>query len=175
MNGEIPHYLKEGYLTLEELKRATGGLPSDERLRGKPVAIPECPQEIPCTPCKEVCPVDAVIMPTPNDIPKVDYDKCIGCSLCVQICPGLAFFMVQYKGDRARVTMPHELLPVPKRGEEVILLNRLGEEVGRGKVTMVIQKEKSLGDTAVVTVEMPLELVWDVRAVRVPSGGDKDE
>ncbi len=159
-------YLSRGYLTLEELKKITP-LPSEERLRKKPVAIPECPQRIPCTPCKEICPTDAIKMDNPNDIPVVDYDKCIGCSLCVQICPGLAFFMVHYRGDKARVTMPHELLPLPKRGEEVILLNRKGEEVGKGKVVLVIPREKSVGDTPVITVEMPLELAWEVRAIGV--------
>ncbi len=173
MSNEIPHFLKEGYLTVDELFEMTPK-PSEERLRARPVAIPECPQEIPCTPCKEVCPVNAISMPTPNDRPVVNYDKCIGCSLCVQVCPGLAFFMVQYVGDRARITMPYELLPVPKRGDKVILLNRVGEPVGRGKVTLVIPREKSMGDTAVVTVEVPMELAWDVRSIKVPGDGDDD-
>ncbi len=160
-------YLERGYLTLEELKEYVN-LPDEERLRGKhPVAVPECPQRIPCTPCKEVCPVDAIKMDNPNDIPVVNYEKCIGCSLCVQICPGLAFFMIQYRGDKARVTMPHELLPVPKRGDDVILLNRKGEEIGEGKVVLVIPREKSVGDTPVLTVEMPLELAWEARAIKV--------
>ncbi|MCD6276379.1 MAG: 4Fe-4S binding protein [Thermoplasmata archaeon] len=159
-------YLERGYLTPEELKEIIE-LPSEERLRGKPVAVPECPQRIPCTPCKEICPTDAIKMDNPNDIPVVDYDKCIGCSLCVQICPGLAFFMVQYRGDKARVTMPHELLPLPKRGEEVILLNRKGEEIGKGKVILIIPRDKSVGDTPVVTVEVPLELAWEARAIKV--------
>ena len=164
--SEIPEYLKRGYITPEELFSIIPK-PSEERLRKRPVAIPECPQEIPCAPCREVCPVNAIDMPTPNDLPRVNYDKCIGCSLCVQICPGLAFFMVHYVGDKARITMPHELLPVPKRGDEVILLNRVGKPVGRGKVVLVIPREKSMGDTAVVTVEVPIDLAWEVRAIRV--------
>ncbi len=174
MAAEIPRYLREGYITPEELEKYLGKLPSDERLRKRPVAIPECPQQIPCTPCKEICPVDAVSMPTPNDLPVVDYDKCVGCSLCVQICPGLAFFMMHYVGEKARITLPHELLPLPKKGEEVILLNRVGEEVGRGRVILVIPREKSKGDTPILTVEVPIELAWDVRAVRIPEG-DGDE
>lgn len=164
--SEIPEYLRSGYIDVEELKRVIE-LPSEERLRKKPVAIPECPQEIPCAPCREICPTGAVIMENVNDIPVVNYDKCIGCSLCVQICPGLAFFMVYYKGDKARVTMPHELLPMPSVGEEVLLLNRVGEEVGKGKVITVVPREKSRGDTPIITVEMPIELAWDVRAVKV--------
>ncbi|CAD5244971.1 4Fe-4S dicluster domain-containing protein [Thermococcus camini] len=164
--SEIPSYLRNGYITPEELEKFIP-LPSEERLRKRPVAIPECPQEIPCAPCREICPTGAISMPTPNDLPIVDYDKCIGCSLCVQICPGLAFFMVHYVGDRARITMPHELLPVPKKGEEVVLLNHIGEPVGRGKVLTVVPREKSKGDTPIIIVEVPVELAWDVRAVRV--------
>ncbi|ACJ16754.1 proline dehydrogenase, gamma subunit [Thermococcus onnurineus NA1] len=164
--SEIPEYLRTGYITPEELQKFIP-LPSEERLRKRPVAIPECPQEIPCAPCREICPTGAISMPTPNDLPIVDYDKCIGCSLCVQICPGLAFFMMHYVGDKARITMPHELLPVPERGEEVVLLNRVGEPVGKGKVLTVVPRERSKGDTPIITVEVPIELAWEVRAVKV--------
>jgi len=164
--SEIPAYLRNGYITPEELFSIIPK-PSEERLRKRPVAIPECPQEIPCAPCREICPTGAISMPTPNDLPTVDYEKCIGCSLCVQICPGLAFFMVHYVEDKARITMPHELLPVPKKGEEVVLLNRIGEPVGRGKVLTVVPREKSKGDTPIIIVEVPVELAWEVRAVKV--------
>lgn len=167
--SEIPAYLRNGYITPEELFKIIPK-PSEERLRAKPVAVPECPQEIPCAPCREICPSGAISMPTPNDLPMVDYEKCIGCSLCVQICPGLAFFMVHYVGDRARITMPYELLPVPEKGEEVVLLNRVGEPVGRGKVITVVPREKSKGDTPIITVEVPIELAWEVRAVKVERG-----
>ncbi len=160
-------YLSRGYITLEELKQSSK-FPSEERLRHKrPVAVVECPQEIPCTPCLDVCPTGAVKMPTIIAIPEVDYDACNGCTLCVQLCPGLACFTIQYVDDKARVTLPHELLPTPKPKEEVILLNRAGEEVGKGKAIKVIPREKSKGDTSIVTVEMPLELAWEVRAIRV--------
>ncbi|WP_457751171.1 4Fe-4S dicluster domain-containing protein [Thermococcus sp.] len=167
--SEIPAYLRNGYITPEELEKFIP-LPSEERLRKRPVAVPECPQEIPCAPCREICPTGAISMPTPNDLPIVDYDRCIGCSLCVQVCPGLAFFMVHYVGDKARITMPHELLPVPEKGEEVVLLNRVGESVGKGKVLTVVSREKSKGDTPIIIVEVPIELAWEVRAVKVVRG-----
>ncbi len=164
--SEIPAYLRKGYISAGELFEIIPK-PGEERLRQRPVAVPECPQEIPCAPCREICPTGAVIMPTPNDIPIVDYEKCIGCSLCVQICPGLAFFMVHYVGDKARITMPHELLPLPEKGKEVLLLNRVGEPVGKGKVLTVVPREKTKGDTPIIIVEVPIELAWDVRAVKV--------
>lgn len=49
--SEIPEYLKKGYITPEELFKIIPK-PSDERLRARPVAVPECPQEIPCAPCR---------------------------------------------------------------------------------------------------------------------------
>ncbi|CAB49235.1 4Fe-4S dicluster domain-containing protein [Pyrococcus abyssi] len=164
--SEIPNYLRKGYITPDELFSIIPK-PSEERLRQRPVAVPECPQRIPCTPCKEICPTGAIKMENPNDIPIVDYEKCIGCSLCVQVCPGLAFFMIQYIGDKARITLPHELLPLPRRGEEVVLLNRIGEEVGKGRVIAVVPRERTKGDTPIVTVEVPIELAWDVRAIKV--------
>ncbi|WP_456366592.1 4Fe-4S binding protein [Thermococcus sp.] len=163
---EIPAYLRRGYITPGELFSIIPK-PSEERLRQRPVAVPECPQEIPCTPCREVCPTNAISMPTPNDIPLVDYERCIGCSLCVQVCPGLAFFMIQYVGDRARITMPHELLPLPERGEKVVPLNRVGEPVGKGRIVTVVPRENTKGDTPIITVEVPIELAWDVRVVKV--------
>ncbi|WP_297488385.1 4Fe-4S binding protein [Thermococcus sp.] len=163
---EVPPYLRRGYIIPDELFSIIPK-PSEERLRQRPVAVPECPQEIPCAPCREVCPTKAIRMPTPNDIPVVDYERCIGCSLCVQVCPGLAFFMIQYVGDKARITMPYELLPLPERGEEVLLLNRVGQPVGRGRIIAVVPREKTKGDTPIITVEVPIELAWEVRAVRV--------
>ena len=75
--------------------------------------------------------------------------------------------MVHYVGDKARITLPHEILPVPKVGEEVILLNRIGKEVGKGRVVTLVPREKSRGDTPIITVEVPIELAWEVRAVKV--------
>ncbi|MCD6111567.1 MAG: 4Fe-4S binding protein [Thermoplasmata archaeon] len=159
-------WMSRGYITLEELD-GVHPLPGRERLMEGPVAIPECPQEIPCTPCREICPTGAITMERVNDPPRVDYSKCIGCSLCVQICPGLAFFMVHLKDGKARVTMPYEYLPLPRRGERVRLLDRKGEVVGEGVVVMVMTRERSRGDTAVLTVEMAEELAMVVRAVEV--------
>ncbi|MCD6222531.1 MAG: 4Fe-4S binding protein, partial [Thermoplasmata archaeon] len=69
---------EEGIVEVDMLR-----LPNEEQLR-KGVAITECLQPIPCNPCKEVCPTNAIKMDDINDPPLIDYDKCIGCSLCVE-------------------------------------------------------------------------------------------
>lgn len=161
MSTHLPEYKKTGVITLEELKQM-GLIPPEERLRKGPVAIAECPEEIPCNICVDACPYKAISMETINAIPRIDWDKCTGCSICVSKCPGLAIFVVDLsKQDKAYVTLPHEFLPIPKKGDEVILLSRYGERVGKGKVVKVWEYNR----TWVVTVEVPKELAMEVRAI----------
>ncbi len=160
---EIPSFRRTGVISVEEL-RSLGLLPPEERLRKGPVAILECPEQIPCNICVDACPSGAIRMDKITDIPRVDWDKCVGCGTCVAMCPGLAAFVVDLsKPDRAYVTVPHEFLPVPREGEEVWLLSRDGRRVGRGRVVKVWERNR----TWVVTVEVPRELAMEVRAVWV--------
>ncbi|MEA2055800.1 MAG: 4Fe-4S binding protein, partial [Candidatus Thermoplasmatota archaeon] len=72
-------YERTGLLSVKDLK-----LPSEEQLE-KGVAIIECIQKIPCNPCVESCPVNAITMKNINDLPIIDYDKCVGCGKCVGV------------------------------------------------------------------------------------------
>ena len=154
-------FRETGVLSAQEL---AGRLPSEARLRRGPCAVIECVEEIPCNPCEEACPVGAITIgeeiTTP---PKLDFERCTGCGTCLGVCPGLAIFLVDLSGGTAKVTLPHELLPVPEPGEEVELLSRAGEPLGRGTV----MKTRRAGTTSIVTVELPAEeLLWEVRAIR---------
>ncbi len=163
MVSSVPRYRVEGVITVEELKEL-GLLPPEERLRKGPVAILECPEMIPCNICVSACPTGAIRMDRIVDIPRVDWDKCIGCATCVAICPGLAAFVVDLsKPSKAYVTLPHEFLPRPKEGDVVKLLGRDGRELGKGRVVKVREYNKTL----VVTVEVPPELAMEVRAIWV--------
>ncbi len=163
MSGSSPSYRKTGIITVDEL-RNLGLLPPEERLRKGPVAILECPELIPCNICVVACPSGAIRMDRIIDLPKVDWDKCTGCGMCVAICPGLAAFVVDLsKPDKAYVTVPHEFLPAPKVGDEVWLLGRDGRRLGKGKVVRAWEKNR----TWVVTVEVPRELAMEVRAIWV--------
>ncbi len=154
---ESKDWKKTGYLGPEDLE-----LPSEDRMREKPVAVVECPQEIPCDPCKVHCPVDAVKMEDLNDTPRVDFDQCTGCSICVQKCPGLAVFMVQIINDEAKITLPYEF-ELPDEEEIVDALNRKGEKVCEGEVVNIISKEETVGDTALVTLKIPRNYIENVR------------
>jgi Fe-S-cluster-containing hydrogenase component 2 len=153
----MQEYEKTGILSLKNLK-----LPTKKQLE-KGVAILECIQEIPCDPCVESCPVKAISMKDINAPPVNDYEKCIGCTKCVGVCPGLAIFVVKIKDDKAFVTLQYEFLPIPKVGDKVQALNRKGEKVGIGIVRRIVRQ----GKTIVVTVEIEKDLLMDVRNIRV--------
>ena len=152
----MPDYERTGVLTEDDLDT-----PTKEQLR-RGVAIIECIQEIPCNPCVDVCPTQAVSMQDINAPPHVDYDACIGCAQCVAICPGLACFVVKLEDDHALVTLPYEMLPLPEEGDIVAALNRSGEKIGEA----VVQKVKT-GDTPIITIEVKPELAMQVRAIEV--------
>jgi Fe-S-cluster-containing hydrogenase component 2 len=154
---------KSGYLTEADLK-GHPGIPSAERRRKGPVAVIECPEEIPCNPCESSCKVDAIEVGSDIiDLPKLYEDKCIGCLTCVAVCPGQAIFVVDESlpDNRAAVTMPYEYLPLPQKGETVTALDRAGNALGDAVVTAVRQSKKN-DQTVVVTIEVPRE--WSMRA-----------
>ena len=128
---------KTGVPTQEDLKRI---FPPKARLARGPVTIIECFQRIPCNPCYAACRSGAIQeFKDINNLPKIDFEKCNGCGLCISRCPGLAIFVVDetYSEKEALIKLPFEFLPLPEEGEEVDALNREGEVVGKAKVVRV--------------------------------------
>ncbi len=143
--------------------------PPRARLKKGPVVVVECVEEIPCDPCADACPRGAIsVVGGLTAIPKVDFERCNGCGLCVARCPGLAIFVVNwaYSEKEATVTLPYELLPRPEVGEKVIGLDRSGKRVCTARVIKVLNKEVQDRCT-VVTVSVPKVLWNDVRAIMV--------
>jgi Fe-S-cluster-containing hydrogenase component 2 len=150
-------YEKTGILSVKDLQT-----PSEKQLE-KGVAILECVQEIPCNPCVDSCPVHAISMKDINAPPVNDFEKCIGCTKCVAVCPGLAIFVVKVKDKKAWVTLPYELLPVPQVGDSVNALDRTGTVRSKAIVKKVIKK----GKTMVITIEVDSSLAMDIRNIKV--------
>ncbi len=154
----MKNYEKTGVISPKDIP-----LPSKERMEKGKVAIIECVQEIPCDPCVEACPTGAISMEKITDLPKIDFNKCTGCSKCIAVCPGLAIFIIDVGKNKATITLPYEFLPVPKVGEIVAALDREGKEVGKAKVLRVNEKDK----TRVITIEVEKGLEMMVRNIRV--------
>jgi len=159
VKGDLPikQFEETGVLALKDLD-----LPSDYQLK-KGVAIIECIQEIPCNPCVDICPVNAISMKDINALPKVDFDKCTGCRRCVGICPGLAIFVVKIKDNKALITLPYEFLPIPKFGDIATALDREGKARGKAKVVRLNES----GKTTVITIETEKILAMEVRNIKV--------
>lgn len=150
-------YEKTGVLSLKDLR-----LPDKKQLE-KGVAVIECVQRIPCNPCVDACPFNAISMKDINDLPVVDFDKCIGCGRCIGVCPGLAIFVVKYIGDKALISIPYEFLPVPSVDDKVKALDREGKFVD----TVVVKKVVKKGKTWVITVLANVEDAMNIRNIRV--------
>ncbi len=150
-------YEKTGILSKNDLK-----IPSKKQLE-KGVAILECVQEIPCNPCVESCPVNAISMKDINAPPINDYDKCIACKKCVGVCPGLAIFVIKIKKDCAEITIPYEFLPHPEVGDIVDALDREGKYKCKAKIKSVQKK----GKTYVVTIQVDKKFAMEIRNIKV--------
>ncbi len=130
-----------------------------------------CYQEIPCNPCTEVCPLDALRIEGDalTGIPSFRGDRCTGCGKCVLVCPGLAITLVNERGhgETARVTIPWELgtgdLDI---GMTVQTVDHAGRSTGRGTVTAV---KKGNDRCKLVTVEVPFERRLDTASILPPS------
>ena len=142
------------------LKNKDLQLPSKKQLQ-KGVAITECIQKIPCNPCVDSCPVNAISMKDINAPPIVDYDTCIACGKCVGVCPGLAIFVVKEKKGKGLLTLPYEFYPTPEKEEQVSTIDRNGNRVGTG----IVKKVKKMGKTMVLTIEIEAKDLMNVRHI----------
>ena len=155
---------KTGVASLEMIEKI---LPGKERQEKGAFALFECFEEIPCNPCYTSCKVGAVEpLEDINDLPKVDYEKCSGCGICVSECPGLAIFIIDktYSETEAAIKLPYELLPLPEVGQEVDAKDREGKVIGKARVVKV-QSSKALNKTNVVTIAVPKEHALIARSI----------
>ncbi len=147
-----------GAPSLEELRNSPG-FPTREQLRKGPVAIIECIEEIPCNPCEASCPQGAItIGENITNLPKLDFEKCIACGMCIAACPGLAIYIKDYTYSEtmALLSFPYEYYPLPQVGDTVQAVDRHGKYVCDAKVIRV-RNPKSNDHTAIVTIEYPKE------------------
>ena len=155
---------RAGIPTDDDLEKV---IPDKKRLAQGPVVIIECFQKIPCDPCAISCKLGAIkSFKDINDLPQVDFDKCTGCGICISSCPGLAIFVIDmnYSDEKSLVKLPHEMLPLPEKGEDVYALDRAGSILGKVKVIKVL---KIKNKTNIISIEVPKSMAMKVRSVKV--------
>ncbi|MCM8768633.1 MAG: 4Fe-4S binding protein [Candidatus Omnitrophica bacterium] len=138
---------------------------SGKRLKKRPVVIIDCPEEIPCNPCETVCSQGAIIIGQPiTNLPVTDEAKCTGCGRCIPVCPGLAISLLHYdySPSEASLTVPYEFLPLPKKGQEVFVVDEKGRYLGKGNIIRVIPPEKN-NRTSLVTFSFSKKLYKKVK------------
>lgn len=129
-----------------------------------------CYQEIPCNPCTTVCPHDSIHLDdrtgTIMDIPEFS-GKCVGCGLCVLICPGLAITLARKSKEEglAELVVPHEFDHDYEPGTKVRLRGVEGADLGEGTVKAVRHNKKHR--TSLITLEVPLELATSAVGILV--------
>jgi ferredoxin len=141
-------------------------IPDKKRLAKGPVVIIECFQKIPCDPCAISCKLGAIKpFKDINDLPIVDFDKCTGCGICISSCPGLAIFVIDmnYSDEKSLIKLPHEMLPLPEKGEDVYALDRAGSILGKVKVVRVL---KIKNKTNIISLEVPKGMAMKVRSIK---------
>ena len=155
---------RAGIPTDDDLEKV---IPDKKRLAQGPVVIIECFQKIPCDPCAISCKLGAIKpFKDINDLPQVDFDKCTGCGICISSCPGLAIFVIDmnYSDEKSLIKLPHEMLPLPEKGEDVYALDRAGSILGKVKVIKVL---KIKNKTNIISIEVPKSMAMKVRSVKV--------
>lgn len=156
--------LKHGFVAEEEIERFPGVTHSS----GVHPVI-ECTQNIPCNPCQDACPKHCIrIGSNITALPAIDPEKkCTGCGMCVASCSGQAIFLVNEDcGDgTAEVTLPYEFLPLPKKGDKGVALNRKGDKVCDAEVVNV-RSAKAFDHTNLLTMKVPKEYAMKARFFR---------
>ena len=155
---------RTGIPTDDDLEKV---IPDKKRLAKGPVVIIECFQKIPCDPCAISCKLGAIKpFKDINDLPQVDFDKCTGCGVCISSCPGLAIFVIDmnYSEEKSLIKLPHEMLPLPEKGEDVYALDRAGSMLGKIKVIKVL---KIKNKTNIISLEVPKSMTMKVRSIKV--------
>lgn len=155
---------RTGIPTDDDLEKV---IPDKKRLARGPVVTIECFQRIPCDPCAISCKLGAIKpFKDINDLPMVDFDKCTGCGICISSCPGLAIFVIDmnYSDEKSLIKLPHEMLPLPEKGEDVYALDRAGSILGKVKVVRVL---KIKNKTNIISLEVPKSMVMKVRSIKM--------
>lgn len=158
------HYEFDGKWLSEQSKKTLlefGGTPklySNERV----VAAIDCIENIGCRVCQKACPVSAIQIDRPKNQFLIE-SACIGCGICVQVCPSEVPVMIAGDATQSFSTLifTYRERKKLKKGDKVGLLSRKGDLLAQGRVLDLFIEDGS----ELYKVEVPSHLIWDARSI----------
>ena len=133
--------------------------PGTERMEAKPFVLIDCLYGFACNPCEFACPHGAITKTSTSTVPKIDFEKCIGCMDCVYQCPGLAIFGYSLKKDW--LFLPIEYAALEK--SEVYLVDNNGSKLGNGILEKILKKPNKTDIARVKSLDVHGEDLLQVR------------
>lgn len=133
--------------------------PTTERAKEKPFVLIDCLYGFACNPCSFACPYGAITKSSTSTVPRIDYDKCIGCMQCVYQCPGLAIFGYNLKKNWLFLPIEYHTT----EGEEVFLVDNNGQQLGEGVIEKILTKENKTNVARVKALDVEGEQLMNVR------------
>jgi len=133
--------------------------PTKERAVEKPFVQIDCLYGFACNPCEFSCKHGAITKTSTSSVPKLDFDKCVGCMDCVYQCPGLAIF--GYNLKKNWLFLPIEY--AAEEGEEVFLVNNDGDILGEGVIAKILKKKNKTNIARVQSTTIEGEGLMEVR------------
>lgn len=133
--------------------------PGEERMKARGFVLSDCLYGFACNPCAFACPHGAITKSSTSMVPRIDYDRCIGCMECVYQCPGLAIFGYDLKKDKLFLPIEYEV----KEGQEVYLVNNNGEQLGEGCIEKILHKPNKTNVARVKSLTLHGEELTRVR------------
>jgi glycine/D-amino acid oxidase-like deaminating enzyme/thioredoxin reductase/Fe-S-cluster-containing hydrogenase component 2 len=134
-------------------------IPDKVRMDEKPFVLIDCLSGFACNPCEFACPHGAITKTSTSTVPRINFQKCIGCMDCVYQCPGLAIFGYNLKKDWLFLPIEYDV----KEKSEVYLVDNQGEILGDGIVEKILLKVNKTNIARLKVLNLYNKVLTDVR------------
>jgi len=134
-------------------------IPTTERQKEKPFVLIDCLYGFACNPCEFSCPHGAITKTSTSTVPRINFDKCVGCMDCVYQCPGLAIFGYSQKKDWLFLPIEYHV----DEKAEVFLVDNNGKKLGEGITERVLKKPNKTNVARVKSLTISGEELINVR------------
>ncbi len=174
--GHATEAIPQNWYHMSEVLKSRPGKSEEEEtpdLHEGVLPIIHCSQEIPCDPCSSICPQGLIYIEKSDirQVPKFLGNNfcCSGCEKCLNICPGLAISLVDYRKDPEMplVSIPYEFhYGRINKGDIVTVMDTSGNALGDVEVAEISTLKRN-DRTIVVRVYAPVEYAQKIAGIQV--------